>query len=145
MFHLLKTYLQELCPLLFVSQSSPSYWKKYSFCVRQVTIGRHRWVVCLSGKAASLCVRSLCSASPHFSPLFSRGKSTERHHFKAHTATYAFPCQQTDLTHSFISLRIFIPTDFFSTTWSSPFSYQFCGCSAFWQMFTHAKLWNMID
>lgn len=79
-------------------------------------LGRHRWFLCVCGKAALLCVRSLCWASPHFSPLFSRGKSSERHRFKAHTASYAFPCQQSDLTHSLthslVSLRILIPTDF---------------------------------
>lgn len=91
---------------------------------------RHGWEtlparVCVSRKAVLLCVHSFCSASPHFSPLFSRGKSYERHHFKAHTATYAFPCQQSYLTHSSISLSLslwtWIPTDFFSTTWSSWF------------------------
>lgn len=79
-------------------------------------LGRHRWFLCVCGKAALLCVRSLCWASPHFSPLFSRGKSSERHRFKAHTASYAFPCQQSDLTHSLTSLA----KDLDSHRFSSP-------------------------
>ncbi len=123
-FFSVKTYLEQPSPLLFASQWSPSHWKNNSFCVRGRMCWRHRWLVCVPAKDVLLCVRSLCSASPHFSPLFSRGKRFERHHFKAHTATYAFPCQQSELTLSHISLRISIPTFFFfSITWSSWFCY----------------------
>lgn len=101
--------------LCYLPHNCPSQIEKNIHSVCTVARGgRHRWLVCVSGKAVLLCALcvSLCSASPHFSPLLSRGKSSERHHFKAHTATYAFPCQQSHLTHLLISLRIFIPTDF---------------------------------
>lgn len=92
--------------------------KIFILCVLRGADGRHRWLVCVSGKRrVALCAFLVLS------PLFSRGSSSERHHFKAHTATYAFPCQQSELALSLISPRILIPTYSFSTTWSSWFCY----------------------
>lgn len=104
------TYLQLLCPLLFASQLSPSNCKKYSFCCHRGTSGRHRCFMCVSGKSVVLCA-FLVSASPRFSPLFSRGKSV----------IVLKPTQSLTLSHgsSHISLTISIPTHFFSAASSS--------------------------
>lgn len=66
--------------------------------------------VCLrENPCCSVCFP--CAQPLHtFSPLSSRGKSTERHHFKAHTATYSFPCQQSHLTHSLLIAQISFST-----------------------------------
>ena len=102
--------------------------------------------VCVSRKDVLLCVRSLCSAYPHFSPLFSRGKSSERHHFKAHTATYAFPCQQSELTHSLAYLTQDLDSHRFSFPQLDPADFFFlllhklsCVCIAHCWMFTQDK------
>lgn len=115
------TYLQQVFLQPFASQLSFSNWRKYSFCVYRGSGERHGWLANVSRKAALLCVYSLCSASPHFSPLSSRGKRSERHHFKAHTATYAFPCsRQVSLTRSSHSASWF-PQISFARTRASGF------------------------
>lgn len=106
-----KPYLeQQLFPLLFASQLFLSNWKKYSFFVcAEGPVIRERdvagWCVPLrENPCCSTCAP--CAQPLHISSLlFSRGKSSERHHFKAHTATYAFPCQQSLLTHWLIALE----------------------------------------
>lgn len=121
-FFSVKTYLEQLCPRLFASPRSPSHWKKNSSCVHWETGGSHCWLVCVSGKDVLLCVCVPCAQPLHISAHYSpRGESSERHRFIAHTATHAFPCQQTELTLSLISLMISIPTYFFSMTWSGWF------------------------
>lgn len=103
---MLETYLARLSPRLFASPWTPSRWKKNSFWVQ-----RRGWLVCESPeKTCWLCVRSLRSATPRFSLLFSRGEeSSERHRFRAHTATHAFPCQQSGLALSRLSRSVSIP------------------------------------
>lgn len=79
--------------------------------------------VCLRKRRVAPSAFPVLSLST-FQPIILQGKKcSERHRFKAHTATYAFPCQQSGLTRTLISLRILIPTDFFSTTWSRGFCY----------------------
>lgn len=46
-----------------------------------------------------VCVRLPCAQPLYFSAHYSpRGGSSERHRSEAHTATHAFPCQQSQLT-----------------------------------------------
>lgn len=61
-------------------------------------------------KRAALCLP--CAQPHHISTHYPPGgKGSERHHVKAHTTTYAFPCQQWDFTRLRISPTIRIPTD----------------------------------
>lgn len=58
-----------------------------------------------------------CAQPLHFSAYYSpRGGSTERHRSEAHTATHAFPCQQSQLTRDPDS-RMFLFHNFIQQIW----------------------------
>lgn len=75
-FFSIKTYLQQLCPLLFASQLSLSNWKKYSFCVHSSTgwetpLARVcLWKSCVALRAVRFLVLSLST----FQPITLQGK-----------------------------------------------------------------------
>lgn len=98
--------------------------KKFILGATTDGVGSHSWLVCVSPeKTCWLCVRSLRSATPHFSPLFSRGE-------RALSVIVSEPTQPLMLSHAssrgllspaYLALSRFLRTPF-SITCPSRFS-----------------------